>query len=116
MTTPNLDIEIIQGALFRLVFTYTDVAGVPVTFEGQSFKMMVRADLDAKVESTSSTQNGLITHDPLTGRFEITIPARDTMKYTLEDSGVYDLYSSGIDASARRLVKGNVQFSRAVTR
>lgn len=110
----NLTIE--QGEDFLFAFSYTDAVSRPIDMTGATASMMIRADLDTLPVATLTTANGKITWDSVTGIFSLTLSAEETLRITLKDRGVYDLFIHPVGGAIEKLIAGKVTFIRAVTR
>ena len=112
--TPVIDIEIVQGEDFELRFRMLDSNRDPVSFAGQTFAMMIRAEIDEPVVANLTSENGKISWDEDSGVFTVQMSGSETGKLKLEDTGVYDLFAYG--AKSDKLIRGAVSFERSVTR
>jgi len=110
----KLDIEIEQGATFRVTLTWNDENGTPTDLTGWSARMQIREDIDDAATLHSMVSPTDITLGDAAGTIELLITATDTEAFTFE-TATYDLEMvNGTEVT--RLVKGTVKLIKEVTR
>ena len=110
------DFVIEQGATFDRSLTYKDPAGTPLNLTGYTARMQIRSGVSSPtvlLELTSA--NGRLVIDPLVGGITIYLEPVDT-EGVMWKRGVYDLEIEAPDTSVTRLIEGNIELSREVTR
>lgn len=110
------DLLIEQGATLRKTFTWRGSDMVPVDLTDYTARMQIRkrkADTDVIHEST--TENGGITLGGVDGTVLLMINDADTAAFGFV-RGVYDIELIDSDGIVTRLVEGNVELSKEVTR
>jgi hypothetical protein len=116
MSAGIYDFYIEQGATFYQVITWKDSAGDPVDISGYTARMQIRKSVtstDALISLT--TENGRISLGGAAGTVTLEIDADDTADFTTF-CGVYDLELEASDGTVTRLLEGQIEISREVTR
>lgn len=117
MTIPGAyDITILQGATFQLRIVWKDAAGALLDLTGYTARMQIRE----RVSSTTTlanltTENGGITLGGTAATVDLLLSATQTGAITAL-RGVYDLEVVSAGGVVSRLLAGEVEFSREVTR
>ena len=116
MTAATHDITIEQGATFIRHITWKDANGAPIDINGYTARMQVRPSVRSDdVLLSATTENGYIVLGGAAGTVDITIPAAVTAALT-KTRGAYDLELVSGGGVVTRLIEGDVEISREVTR
>ncbi|WP_396180133.1 hypothetical protein [Flavobacterium sp.] len=116
MPAATYNFEIEQGATLARPIVWKDGNGVPVNLTGYSAKMQVRQNTSSQeVLLELSTANGKITITPLTGTITLIFGAATTAAITWK-RGKYDLELTSGDGTVTRLIEGDINVSREITR
>lgn len=114
-STGAYDIEIKQGETFNRLVVWDNEDGSHVDLTGYTAKMQIRkrrTSSDVIIEL--STANGRITLGGAAGTITLTISATDTAALDICQGAVYDLELT-VGSTVKRLLAGEVSFSREVT-
>ena len=105
-----------QGATFYFQMAFKDGAGTPIDLSGYTARMMIRKNItDAEPQIELTTENGRMAMTGATGVIELTIEEADTAALDFT-SGVYDLEIISGSGFVTRLLEGEVELSKEVTR
>lgn len=118
MQPAHIDLEIYKGSTFvKIIQWKTGVPSNAVNLTGCTARMQIRKSVnDATVLDTLTTENSKIQiHEPLNGKFKITIPATVSTAYTFT-SAVYDLEIIFADQTVTRVIEGCLTAAPEVTR
>lgn len=116
MAAGNYDFYIEQGATFYQQIVWKDSAGDPIDLTGYTARMQLRKTVKATdVILSLTTENGRITLGGAEGTITLEVDAEDTADLT-EFCGVYDLEVEASDGTVTRLLQGQIEVSREVTR
>ena len=116
MSAGTYDFYIEQGATYQLVVTWKQPDGTPVDLTGYSARMQFRkTKTSTTVLFSGTTANGVISLGGAAGTVSITIPATSTDDFTF-GCGVYDLELESAGGIVTRLIEGDVEVSKEVTR
>lgn len=116
VNTGNEKEAIEQGATFDRSLVYKDAAGVAINLTGFTARMQVRASVKAvPVLLELNTTNGRIIITALAGAIRLLVAATDTALLTFR-SGVYDLEIISATGVVIRLLEGEIELSKEVTR
>lgn len=116
MAAATYDIEIEQGATFRMLLQWLDSNESPVDLSGYTARMQIRRTHSSNVTlAEATTEDGRIVLSGATGFVTVVLPAEATAAIKGE-SAVYDLELESADGFVTRLIEGEVTISREVTR
>lgn len=105
-----------QGATFDYRLVYKTADDVPADLTGYTARMMVRQNIaDTEPQIELSTENGRIIITALTGGIQLLIAAEDTAALDF-NTGYYDLEIESGDGTVTRIMEGEVELSKEVTR
>ena len=109
-------ISVEQGATWRTVLTLTDADGV-IDLTGYTARMQIRQEIDSPTPlySLSTDPGGGITIDGPAGQITLTIDDETSTGWAWR-YGVYDLELVSPGGDVDRLLKGEVDVDREVTR
>lgn len=115
MTARKFDIEIEQGATFKMDLTYRNTLGALVDLSLHDAYMQVRERVGAPVLCSMTVENGRIVLTS-TGDIRVRIPASETSKIGVERC-VYDLFLvAPAAAEVDKLLYGDAAVALSVTR
>lgn len=111
----NLVIE--QGATFTKVLTWKDSANVAIDLTAYTARMQARATIAAAttIFSLTSSPAAGITLGGAAGTITITLTATETAAITA-DTAYYDIELEDGSGVVTRLLQGEIEFSKEVTR
>lgn len=116
MSAGKYDFYIEQGATFYQPIVWKDENDDPVDLTGYTARMQIRKTVKSTDPLISlTTTNGRITLGGAQGTVTLEIAAEDTADFTTF-CGVYDLEVEASDGTVTRLLEGQVEISREVTR
>lgn len=116
MAAGNYDFVIEQGATFYQELVWKDSVGDPIDLTGYTARMQIRKTVKSSDAILSlTTENGRITLGDAEGTITLEVDAEDTADLT-EFCGVYDLEVEASDGTVTRLIQGQIEVSREVTR
>lgn len=116
MSAGIYDIYMEQGATYNQPLVWKDSSGTAVNVTGYTARMQIRRTLDATtVILTLTTENGRITVGGSNGLITLLVSAADTAALTTF-CGVYDLEVISPAGVVTRLLEGQVEISKEVTR
>lgn len=116
MTAAAYNFVIEQGATLDKTFVWKDSAGTVIPLTGYTAKMQLRQSVTATdVLLELSTLNGKIIITALEGKIQLLVPATDTAAITWQRAK-YDLELLSSTGVVTRLLSGDVEVSREVTR
>jgi hypothetical protein len=116
MAAGNYDLVIEQGATFYQEIIWKDSSETPIDLTGYTARMQVRKTVKSSDTILSlTTENGRITLGDDAGTITLEVDAEDTADLT-EFCGVYDLELEAGDGTVTRLLQGQIEVSREVTR
>lgn len=117
MTTPGeYDLTILQGATFELRVIWQDSSRAAISLTGYTARMQIRERLSATTTLANlSTENGGITLGGAAGTVDLLLTAAETAAISAV-RGVYDLELVSATGVVSRVLGGNVDFSKEVTR
>lgn len=116
MAAGNYDLTIEQGATFYQQIIWKDANEDPIDISGYTARMQIRKTVKATTSILSlTTENGRITLGGAAGTITLEVAAEDTADLT-EFCGVYDLELEASDGTVTRLLQGQIEVSREVTR
>ena len=116
MSAVIYDFYVEQGATYQLDITWKQPDGTPVNLTGYTARMQIRKTVKSTDPLISlTTTNGRITLGGAQGTVTLEIAAEDTADFTTF-CGVYDLEVEASDGTVTRLLEGQVEISREVTR
>lgn len=116
MSAGVYDFYIEQGATFNQPLVWKDSSGTAVNVTGYTARMQIRKTVDATtVILTLTTENGRITVGTSNGLITLLVSAADTAALT-SFCGVYDLEVISPTGVVTRLLEGQVEVSKEVTR
>lgn len=119
MAAAHWKIIVEQGSTWRVALTVYDESGAPVDLTGYTARMQVRETLDAAEPlltlTTPETSPGGITIDGPAGRLTLLIADEMSTAWAWT-FGVYDLELASPDGDVDRLLKGEFEVDREVTR
>lgn len=105
-----------QGATWDISMVFKDGDGDPVDLTGYTARMMIRKNIsDATPQLELSTTNGRIIITAGTGGIQLLVEAEDTADLDFV-SGVYDLEIEDSGGVVTRLMEGEIELSKEVTR
>lgn len=111
------ELEVKQGATFRVVFAWEDADGVPVSLTGLSARMQARPSHRSDEVLLDLTEGAGLTLDHAAGEIRVEIPATTTAALSrtvaVFDVEVFDLADPD---EVTRLVEGRLRVSPEVTR
>ena len=110
----NFTIE--QGATTVKPFIWKSSDGSAINLTGYTARMQVRrnyASADVLLEAT--TENGRLQIEPSAGRITLVLSAEVTAGLTWRN-GVYDIEMVSSDGHVTRLLQGEIEISKEVTR
>ena len=116
MSAGSYDFDIEQNATFERTFTW-EVDGDPVDLTGFDALLHIRTRADKSVILyTAAMGDGIeLTATPTDGTLVLIIPAADTLAMNFTRAK-YDLLLTDGDGNQTRLIQGDVNISKAVTR
>lgn len=116
MAAATYDLYIEQGATYQLDITWKQPDDNPVNLTGYIARMQFRKTKNSSdALFTGTTSNGIITLGGAAGTIEIRIPATTTDDFSF-GCALYDLELESAGGTVYRLVEGNVEVSKEVTR
>lgn len=116
MSAGIYDIYIEQGATYNQPLVWKDSSGTAVNVTGYTARMQIRKTVDAStIILTLTTENGRITVGGSNGLITLLVSAADTAALTTF-CGVYDLEVISPTGVVTRLLEGQVEISKEVTR
>lgn len=116
MPAASYDFDIEQGATLIKQFVWKDSTGTPVNLTGFIANMQVRQSASSPdVLLALSTTTGGITITPLLGKITLTFTATMTAAIAWR-RGKYDLELTSNDGTVTRLIEGEINVSKEVTR
>lgn len=116
MSSSRHNFTIEQGATLMKPFIWKDSDGVPVDLTGYTAKMQVRqSPQSGTVLLELSTSNGRITLGGAAGTITLALTAAITAAIAWR-RGVYDIELTSGDGTVTRLLEGEIQVSKEVTR
>lgn len=118
MQPAHIDLDVYKGSTFvKIIQWKTGAPPAAVNLTGCTARMQIRKAVnDTAVLDTLTTENDkLVIHEPLNGKFKITIPATVSTTYTFT-SAVYDLEIVFIDGTVTRVIEGCLTAVPEVTR
>lgn len=118
MQPAHIDLEVYKGSTFVKVIQWkTGEPATAVNLTGCTARMQIRKSVnDTTVLDTLTTENSkLVIHEPLNGRFKITIAAEISSAYTFT-SAVYDLEIIFANGTVTRVIEGCLTAAPEVTR
>lgn len=116
MSAGIYDIYIEQGATYNQPLVWKDSSGTAVNVTGYTARMQIRKTVDATtIILTLTTENGRITVGGANGLITLLVSAADTAALT-SFCGVYDLEVISPTGVVTRLLEGQVEISKEVTR
>ena len=118
MQPAHIDLDVYKGSTFvKIIQWKTGDPALAVNLTGCTARMQIRKAVnDPTVLDTLTTENGkIVIHEPLNGKFKISIPANVSTAYTFT-SAVYDLEIVFVDQSVVRVIEGCVYAVPEVTR
>lgn len=116
MSAGFYDFYIEQGATFNQPLVWKDSAGVAVNVTGYTARMQIRKTVSSSdVILALTTANGRITVGGSNGLITLLVSATDTAALTTF-CGVYDLEVISPTGVVTRLLEGQVEISKEVTR
>jgi hypothetical protein len=116
MAAAVYDFYIEQGATFYQPLVWKDSNDDPVDLTGYIARMQIRKTVKSPDPLISlTTENGRITLGGDQGTITLEIDADDTADFTTF-CGVYDLEVEASDGTVTRLLEGQIEISREVTR
>lgn len=116
MAAATYDFEIEQGATLIKPIVWNDSTGAPVNLTGYTAKMQVRQSVASEeVLLELSTTNGKIQLTPLTGTITLVFSAATTAAINWK-RGKYDLELTSADGTVTRLIEGEINISKEITR
>lgn len=116
MSAGIYDIYIEQGATYNQPLVWKDSSGTAVNVTGYTARMQIRKTIDATtIILTLTTENGRITVGGANGLITLLVSAADTAALTTF-CGVYDLEVISPAGVVTRLLEGQVEVSKEVTR
>lgn len=106
-----------QGANWTLGMVYETDTTPPVAQDLTGFtgRMQIRKSINSPVLIELTTANGRITLTPLTGGILLALSAADTAALDFT-TGVYDLELTSAAGAVTRILQGDVELSKEVTR
>lgn len=113
MAAANYDLYIEQGATFELSLVWKDSEGVPINITGYIARMQIRQNYDTEPVVSLTNDDG-IELVGVDGEINITITDEQTTDIEIT-RGKYDLELE-FDGVVTRLIQGNVEISREVTK
>jgi hypothetical protein len=108
-------IHVEQGATWRRVLTLKDDDGDPVDLTGFTARMQVRESQDSPTPLLSLTTGSGITVDGPAGQLTLLIADETSTAWTWR-YGVYDLEVESAGGEVTRLLRGEIEVDREVTR
>lgn len=116
MSAGIYDIYIEQGATYNQPLVWKDSSGTAINVTGYTARMQIRKTVDATtIILTLTTENGRITVGGANGLITLLVSAADTAALTTF-CGVYDLEVISPAGVVTRLLEGQVEVSKEVTR
>ena len=116
MSSSRHNFTIEQGTTLMKPFIWKDSDGVPVDLTGYTAKMQVRqSPQSGTVLLELSTTNGRITLGGASGTITLALIASTTAAINWR-RGVYDIELTSGDGTVTRLIEGEIQVSKEVTR
>jgi len=116
MSAGIYDIYIEQGATYNQPLVWKDSSGTAVNVTCYTARMQIRKTVDATtIIWTLTTENGRITVGGANGLITLLVSAADTAALTTF-CGVYDLEVISPAGVVTRLLEGQVEVSKEVTR
>lgn len=115
-----VDLEIKQGATFRVTFAYQNPDGTPISLAGLSARMQARPSHSSDELILDLTVGSGLTLDAAAGEVHVEVPATTTATLTQAGQlriGVFDveLFDS-VTGEVTRLVEGRIRVTPEVTR
>jgi hypothetical protein len=115
MTATKHNIIVESGATFNLTLLWKDDQGDPIDLTGCTGRMQIRQKVDSDEYYVSlTTEDDTIVLGGVDGTVSIKIPSTETEKVLT--SGVYDLEIVLSNNDVTRLLYGNVELRKNVTR
>ena len=118
MQPAHIDLEVFKGSTFvKIIQWKTGTPPIAVNLTGCTARMQIRKAVnDTTILDTLTTENSkIVIHDPVAGKFKITIPANVSSAYTFT-SAVYDLELVFTDLTVTRVIEGCLTAAPEVTR
>lgn len=115
MSAAYWKIRVEQGATWRRVLTLKDASGAPVDLTGYTARMQVRETLDAPTPLLSLAVGSGISIDGPAGQITLVIADEASTAWTWR-YGLYDLELESSGGEVERLLKGEFEVDREVTR
>lgn len=116
MPAATHDILVEQGATYISNLVWKDSDNVPIDLTGYTARMQFRRTKSATTALLSATtENGYITLGGAAGTIDISIPDDITAALTVTRA-VYDLELISSTGVVTRLIEGDVEISKEVTR
>jgi hypothetical protein len=118
MQPAHIDLDVYKGSTFvKIIQWKTGDPALAVNLTGCTARMQIRKAVnDPTVLDTLTTENGkIVIHEPLNGRFKISIPANVSTAYAFT-SAVYDLEIIFTDLTVTRVIEGCLTAVPEVTR
>jgi hypothetical protein len=118
MQPAHIDLEIYKGSTFvKIIQWKTGDPVVAVNLTNCTARMQIRKSVnDTNILDSLTTENSkLVIHEPLNGKFKITIPASTSSAYAFT-SAVYDLEIVFTDQTVVRVIEGSLIAIPEVTR
>jgi hypothetical protein len=116
MTAAAYDFVIEQGATLDKTFVWKNNAGVVINLSGYTARMQIRQTVSSStVLLELTTLNNRIIITPAEGKIQLLVAAADTGAITWQ-RGKYDLELMSSTGTVIRLLYGDVEVSREVTR
>jgi hypothetical protein len=116
MTAAAYDFVIEQGSTLDKAFVWKDSAGAVINLSGYTARMQIRQTVSSStVLLELTTLNNRIIITPGEGKVRLLVAAADTAAITWQ-RGKYDLELMSSTGTVTRLLYGDVEVSREVTR
>lgn len=116
MPAANYNFELEQGATLIKPIVWKDSAGVAVNLNGYTARMQVRQSASSDVVLLElSTSNGGISLVAGTGTINLIFSAAVTAAIDWS-RGKYDLELTSLDGTVTRLIEGQIDISKEITR
>lgn len=116
MAAATYNFEIEQGSTLLKPIVWKDGTGTPMNLAGYSARMQVRKSAQSSdVLLELSTQNGKISISPSTGTITLIFSATTTAAINWS-RGKYDLELTSSGGDVTRLIEGEINVSKEITR
>jgi tRNA threonylcarbamoyladenosine modification (KEOPS) complex Pcc1 subunit len=116
MSAAYFDFKIEQGATFYQPLVWKDGNGALVNLTGYTARMQIRKTVKSDTTILSlTTENGRITLGGAAGTILLQVSATDTAAL-VACCGVYDLELQASNGNVVRLLEGEIEISKEVTR